>query len=1206
MQLKICSGSYKMASDLASGAAAPGTMDNYDPAPTPAQTDAAAWALIAETATRKRCAGARALSAWLRDTAHAAQTPKNDDRTNIIDQDARTTYAFEPRLVSTLFAHLEACRLEGTTAHFSERQGTLAEPATGLMLDYDIVTRLRQPLLTDRLYYRFAGALAAALQRDVNFVPAAVGSASGFGPAGQTEQRLHMFFIIKPEAVALPQAAGQASGQVSSPASSLASGQASGQSSGQASGQSSGQASPQPASQLYKYGLHILVPGVRLPRAYKKYLLRQFRAEPGVCAALAELGAVGEPAECLDQNSASVPVLFFGSCKRGGTPYVLGAALEVTIDLASSAGAGWVAPPVIRRLAPADLAGYNLVAELSLTYGAEYADGRAPLVAKRTYDCRAEIAPAVGDWADRAAGGAVADGALLLAEHSLSTLTLHNAEARHLHQLLDLLPAEYSREYSKWRDVVFALANTSDQYKPLAVWFSQKSAQQWADGGAAALDTLWDSALGRGGPPAGGPDDGGPNAGAVVAPVSVRSIAYWARTADPARYAEAMERSYFTILTGFVYEHSGRLQHYMVAKVLHAMLGAKFCVDIDIGPRGALSYCWFEFVLPGQQMRPGEVWKWRREVEPDDIHIYMSEKLSRVLDQISEHLEEKRGAAGDEGGARYYRDLAKSFAISKGSLYNDAFKNGVIRQAGYLFRRRGFVETLDKLPGLFGTLNGVLRVGPRCALIDHFHEYPVSRFSPVAWKPFNPADPWTKLALDAIADIIVEPDARDWILFHAAQGLSGDPKEGLLLMWEGGGQNGKTSFLRWVAKALGPYADKFNIQLMCSDREDADRPNSAMMRFKNLNYAYSEESNKSQSLNVARMKEMVNAGEVSGRDLNSKQETFTMRANLVAASQYSFIVNTTDHGTWRRLRHYVSKARFRRDPDPGNPYEKPDDQRFVREYPSDPQFQASILSILSHYYERLQNEYRGELKLVRAPTIDGETDRFRVGQDSLHRWICNNVVASPTDATDYTLSALSSTYSEWYSANVERRALAAGGTIKEIESSALSKYLKPGLNGALILRGCRVLTSADTTLRDGEEFLTQAEARGGRTAAQIEAEIAAAKADPRPWWAAREPAVQARAAAEPGITFNDDAQLCRAGRAARPARARAARDGPLESITESEMAELFALVEDGVEPRAPYGLDELYGSGGNADSVSDISDGVSDGVSDGELVDLDE
>ena len=1057
-------------------------------APSPAETEAAVRAAISESAVKKRMAGSRALTAWLRDVAHSWITPKNDEGTNVIDQGERVTYNLGRAALSTLFGHLEVARLEGTAAHFSERQGTVAAPNCGIMLDYDIVTRLRQPQLSDRLYYRFAGALVSRLSHDLIMTASGAASGAAAGAASGVaagERRLHVFFIVKPEAVALPQSADG-------------------------------------GEQLYKFGLHVLVPGVQTGRSYKKWLIREFRSEPGIMAAISELGAVGEPADCLDQNSASVPVLFFGSCKRGGTPYVLGAALEVTVDCSAGgpAGAAWVAPPVIRKILPAELAGFNLVAELSLTHAAEYADGRAPFVTKLQYECTAEVAAAAGDWADRAADGAIPDEALLLAEHTLSTLTLHNAEARHLHALLDLLPVEFSSDRNRWRDVIFALANTSDQYKPLAVWFSQRCPQKWADGGPAALDALWADAVARTG-------------GSTL---TLRSIAHWARAANPERYSEVMERSYFTMLTSFVYEHGGRLQHYMIAKVLYAMLGTKFCVDIDVGARGGLAYCWFEFVLPGQQMRAGEVWKWRRETEPDDVHIYMSEKLSRVLDQISDHLEEKRTGAADEDAGRYYRDLGKSFAVSKGNLYNDTFKNGVIRQAGYLFRRRGFAETLDKLPGLFGTLNGVLRVSPKCELIDHFHEYPVSRYSPVAWKPFDPEDPWTKLALGAIADIIVEPDARDWILFHAAQGLSGDPKEGLFLMWEGGGQNGKTSFLRWVAKALGPYADKFNIQLMCSDREDADRPNSAMMRFKNLNYAYSEESNKSQSLNVARMKEMVNAGEVSGRDLNSKQETFTMRANLVAASQYSFIVNTTDHGTWRRLRHYTSKARFRRDPDPTNPFEKPDDQRFVREYPSDPQFQSSILSILSHYYERLQNEYRGELKQVRSPTIDTETEHFRVEQDALHRWICQHVVASTPEngAMDYPLGTLSALYAEWYSKNIERRHHTAGAVIKELESSALCKYLKPGLNGTLILRGCRILTTEDVALRDGEEFLAVAEARGGRTAAEIAALRERAAADPRPWWAARSPSVAAPLP-DSFIKFTDDKVQC-----ARPAMAPAA------------------------------------------------------------------
>lgn len=986
--------------------------------PSPAETDALAWSSIDEVSQRKRCVSSRNLNNFTREVAHNYITPKGDDNTNIVDQGDRITYAFNNNLTQQLFRHLEACRIEGTTNHFSERQGSTIIPQCGIMIDYDMILSIQRPILTNRHYYRIAGALVSTLQRDIDFV----GQLTLQNGKKPIEMQLHIFFIIKQEAISI-------SGTL-----------------------------------LFKYGIHVLIPGIKLNRAYKKWLIKQFRSEPSVLTTLQELGVVGDPIECLDQNSASVPVLFIGSCKRGSIPYILGAALEVTIDLGCEPG-GWLPSPVIRTLSAGELAGYNLVAELSITTEAEYIDGRAPLVRMINFEARPEICTKAQDWGDRSSDGVVSMEELLLAEHTLSTLTLHNAEARHLHALLDLLSPEYYNDRNKWRDVIFALAATCEQYKPLAIWFSQKCPSKWIEGGISAIDALWEDAC---------------SGSKSTNPLTIRSILYWARTCDPTKYAEVMERSYFIMLTNYVYAHGGKLQHYMYAKVLEVMIGSKFCVDIDIGSRGALTYCWFEFVLPGQSMRPGEVWKWRKEVEPDDVHIYISEKLTRVLEQIGDHIEDKRIKATDVIQGKYYKDLGKAFAGSRLNIYNDTFKNGIIKQANYIFRRRGFVEKLDRIPFLFGTLNGVLKIGAQCSLIDHFHEYPISRFTSVAFSRLDAANPdyWQKLVLDAIADIIIEPDARDWILFHAAQGLSSELKEGLMILWEGGGQNGKTSFLRWVAKALGPYADKFNIQLMCCDREDADKPNSAMMRFKHINYAYSEEANKAQVLNVARMKEMVNAGEVSGRDLNSKQETFTMKANFVAASQYSFVVNTTDHGTWRRLRHYTSKTKFRKNPDPSNCFEKQEDQKFNREYTSDPQFQTAVLSVLVHYYERLQREYNGELKNVNSPTIDKETEIFRIGQDALHRWISQSIVISVENNVDYPLSELSALFITWYSINIKQKIChATGEIIKELESSALGKYIRPAINRTLVLRGCRVLTFTEINLRVNEEFLVDVDQR---------------------------------------------------------------------------------------------------------------------------------
>jgi phage/plasmid-associated DNA primase len=955
--------------------------------PTPTDIDIMTWTSITEASQRKHCLGARNLYQYLQGVEHVYATQKKDDRTNIIDQGEKKTYALPTEYILQLFKHLNDCRLENSITHLSEKQCD----KSGFMLDLDIITSKKQVILTDKHLYRLTGSLFMSLQRDLKF---------------DTESHQYIFYTTRQYVDTID-------------------------------------------DNKYKFGFHILIPGIKLDKIYKKWFLQSFKTDPALLSVLTDLGAI-DPEICLDQNSASVPVLFLGSCKLGSKPYLLSNAFEVWLE-----DHPWLSPPVIKPVNVKDIEEYNLVSELSLVTEAVY-DSKNPLVKKVVYEYKQETAAKLREWDtnNKQSNKILSIDDVLLTDHSLSTLTMHNPEARYLHGLLDILDPDYYTDRNKWRNVIYALANTSDQYKPLAIWFSQKNPEKWHDNGQQALDSLWEDALNR------------TNSSNTL---TIASVSYWANLSNPERYTSVMERSYFTILTKYVYEHGGKLQHYMIAKVLYAMLNSKFCVDVDPMTR---KYCWFEFVLPGQPMKPGEVWKWRKEVEPDDIQIYISEKLINILEQINDHIEEKKESAASDTQSVYYKKLGTAFSASKNSLFNDTFKNGIIKQASYLFRKRGFIEQLDMLPNLFGVCNGVLNIGPKCSLINYYHEYPVCRFSPINWIPFDSENKWTKIVLNAIADIIIEPDVRNWILFHAAQGLSRDTKEGLMLLFEGGGQNGKTSFLRWVAKALGPYADKFNIQLLSCDREEADKPNSAMMKFKYINWAYAEESNKAQNLNVARMKELVNAGEVSGRDLNSKQETFTMKCNFVVASQYSFIVNTNDHGTWRRLKHYTSKTKFCPNPDPNNPYEKKDNQDFNLKYSSDPNFLSSMLSILSHYYERLQNEYGGELKNVPCPTLDIETEAFRVSQDAIHRWICECIVISPYNETEYDMGVITNNYSEWYKVHIDRKAVITSNMfIKDIMLSAISKYLKPAPSKSVVLRGCRIL-GTDHALREHESYIS--------------------------------------------------------------------------------------------------------------------------------------
>lgn len=999
--------------------------------PTPADTESMTWAVIEEVAQRKHNAAARALFTFKRDAGFPYRTEKGDTRTNVIDQGEKVTYAMPPDVFGQLMEILELCRIEGTTCHDSERQGTPQKPRSGLMLDFDVITTQRTPQLQDKHMYRLISAIVIRFQRDIDFqsqLPAAAGRRP-------SELKIHVFFIVKPEAV-------------------------------------------QVAEGRWKFGLHILVPGPMLSRSYKKWVVGQLSGDPAVASVMRELGAA-DPGGCLDQNSASVPVLFFGSCKRGGTPYKLGAAFEVTFEgletgdggdqpvSASASAESWTPPPVIRKLTKDDLAPYNLVYEMCLTVEASYRDGKSPLVRKLELECRDSLRVRIEDLARRTQDNIIDRDELLMADNRLSTLTMHDAEAQELHGLLDLLSEEYYTKYPKWRDVIFSLANTSQSYKPLGEWFSHKCPRKWVFGGsstpprAQTFEQVWQDAVER------------MQAGGVGSPLTKRSLIHWARECNPAKFREVTNRGYFSVLTRYVYDYDGGLEHYMIGKMLLAMLGQKFCVDVDLGARASSAYVWFEFVVAGQTMAPGEVWKWRREAEPDEIQLYLSEQIPKVIDQVLDHLKERQDRAQEEAQAKYYKELIKAFKSSKRKLHNDMFKRGVIQQCRFLFRKRGFLAAMDKQPDLLGVQQGVLKLGAQTVLIDHFHEYPISMFTSVRWHKFDPdKNPWDRIVLKMIEDIIPEPDARDWIMFYLAQTVHGGAKEGIILLWEGGGQNGKTTLLKAVAKALQKLWKKLNINLFVSERESADKPNSAFMALKHLRGGYVEELNKTVSLNVARMKEIVNPGDVTGRDLNQKQEEFSITCNIVLASQYSFIIDTRDHGTWRRIAHYTAKTKFRKNPDPSNPFEKKDDQRFVRTFPEDPEFQASMLSFLVHYYERLMREYGGEIKNVKSPTIERESEIFRNSQDTLNRFISECVVESPNSGLEYTVSEIGSAYSQWFIGHIDLKRHVASDMIKDVESSALAKFLRPAGNNALILTGCRILTREDRFLREGEAYMS--------------------------------------------------------------------------------------------------------------------------------------
>ena len=966
--------------------------------PSPAETlEYTIQTLNNETSSRN-CISVQEFKEFTTSTEQLYQiTKKGDIGTNIIDQYNKITYNFDDITINKLFTHLNAMRKDKINCHFSERQGTTAQPNTGLMFDYDMYVTNATTQIDERQLHRISSQIVKYLYNDIEFTTT-------------TDVTIKVFNIVKEKPLFIEK-------------------------------------------NKYKYGIHVLIPEIQVSREYKKYLLRKIREDPSICNVFKSLGTINDPKEILDMNSASVPVLFLGSCKRGGQAYILSYSFEITFDPSD-----YDYSPMVKAINIADLESknYNMVAELSLCYEAKYLDKR-PFVNKKTYEYKESIKTSVIDVAARTTNNVISESEIMLTEHELSTLALHDPKARYFHQLLDLLDDSYYTERNKWRNVIFALANTSEQYRPLAEWFSQKCPLKWVDGGSTNLEQIWNDAVMH----------KNTNNQHMI---TERSISLWAQQCNPERYKQINDQNYFIILSKYVFNYGGILEHSMVSDVLCAMLRSKFVVDADPLDEKERSY-WYEFVVPGQTACSGEVWKWRKESNPDELQKYISYNLDKVFQQVAESIDKNSRESDTEIKKKYYIGIGRKFATSRRKIFNDTFKNGVIRQAAPLFRRRGFAKSLDMQPNYIGVGNGVLELGNKCKLLDYYHEIPISKFTPYSYKPFDPNDPFVKLILNAFRDIIPERDMRTWLLFNAAQCLSGGVKEGILLLWYGSGANAKTFIMRLLAKVFSVYGSKLNISLFTSERESADRPNSAVMQLKGRRFGYVEETKKDEVLNDQRLKEIVNAGDISARDLNTKQDCFEVTANIMLGQNYDFIIKTRDHGTWRRIKHYTSKVQFRSNPNPDNPFDRKEDPRYLNEYVKDPNCLTAMLSILVYFYERLQTEYGGQLKNVKCETLERETEIFRNRQDTMNLFITELVVESPEYEESYSIDDVGNRYHSWLQSRTRGTNMKRDELSEEVLNSAMQKYIVRRENQPSIVKGIRILTHSTELLTELEKYI---------------------------------------------------------------------------------------------------------------------------------------
>lgn len=197
----------------------------------------------------------------------------------------------------------------------------------------------------------------------------------------------------------------------------------------------------------------------------------------------------------------------------------------------------------------------------------------------------------------------------------------------------------------------------------------------------------------------------------------------------------------------------------------------------------------------------------------------------------------------------------------------------------------------DAHPDLLNCANGVvdLRTG---RLAEHDPSLKLTKNTETRYVPGAVHPDWDQ-ALTALPE-----EVRPWYQVRIGQGATGHmPPDDMILINQGGGENGKTTILQGIRHALGDYYAQVPVKALYGDPGQHD---TVLMPFRGARIAAIEETPEEGYLNMQRVK-LLTSPEITGRLMRQDNVTFKTTHALIVNTNHEPIVENADHGTWRRL-----------------------------------------------------------------------------------------------------------------------------------------------------------------------------------------------------------------------------------------------------------------------------------------------------------------
>jgi P4 family phage/plasmid primase-like protien len=448
-------------------------------------------------------------------------------------------------------------------------------------------------------------------------------------------------------------------------------------------------------------------------------------------------------------------------------------------------------------------------------------------------------------------------------------------------RLVKMFSIKRSNNYEEWRNVGWALYNTSPHLKEDFHDFSKLCDEKY---NYMDVEEFWNRCTGD-------------HTGQFMS-----ALHKWAKEDNPEEFGKYLTEKINKLLdTGDI------TAEYDIAVSIHEMYKYEYvCSSIK-------NEIWWQF----------QNHRWVMLEKANTLSIKLSTEFANEFAKLQLIYNQKAIAEQNGQTADIYFTKSKNILNLIKKLKKRNNKESLIKECSYIFYDKTFNDKLDENKYLIGFKNGVYDLrketrGFRSGRPDDF----VSFSTGYDYKEYDINNADIKYIENFVKTVMPVPDDKKYLDCYISSLLQGGNAEQIILFWTGSGANGKGTLTKLLMKALGDYACTVDVTLLTQKRGNSSSAKPELADKKGKRWLQMQEPDGDDKLQLGYLKLLTGEDEIQARALYHDPFYYTPQFGITLSFNEFPELERVDGGVVRRIKVLNFTQKFVDNPTKNNEHKK--------------------------------------------------------------------------------------------------------------------------------------------------------------------------------------------------------------------------------------------------------------------------------------------